>query len=197
MARIPVVTQELSDYIWRTVSNKCSKALEESPLHMKKGAKKRKLDEILSIPTIVTGSVWTKTEKARSAINDLMKKVKPCARLREEKSIIQRLTDKIQPLEDSLMIDETTSKVVTALHSLSDNEMLVAKLKDYRTKTLKWGVDNGRESIAESFLHDDIVMIHTRSIIVATDEEYRTDEEIAQEYQECQKKNHPVRTQIG
>ena len=114
-------------------------------------------------------------------------KVKQCARLKQEKTIIHRLNEKLQAYEESLMVDETVSRVLTALHSLTDNELLVTKLKEYRPKTAKWGVDNGKEAMAESFLREDIIMVHSRSLITDNDKDYRTDEEMEKEYQECHK----------
>ena len=158
---------------------------------MKKGAKRRKLEETLSLPTLITGSIWTKTEKARSSMDGPSEKVKPCARLEEEKTLILRLGENFQPLDDKLMISETVSRVLTALRSITDKELLTVKLKEYRPKTLKWGVDNGREEKAESFLREDIIMVRSRSVIIEDDKDYRTDEEMEQIFQECQKKKSP------
>ena len=89
------------------------------------------------------------------------------------------------------MFDETVFMVATALHSITDNELLTTKLKEYRSKTLKWGVENGIEEKSESFLRDDVTMVHSRSVIVENDRDYRTDEELEQTFQGRQKKNHP------
>ena len=86
------------------------------------------------------------------------------------------------------MFGETVSMVVTALHSITENELLTTKLEEYRSKTLKWGVENGIGGKPESFLREDVTMVRSRSVIVENDRDYRTDGELEQTFQERQKK---------
>ena len=83
--RIPVIAQDIFDYIRPATSTRRAKALEASPLFAKKDVKERKLSETLTQSSKISGPEWAKMEKFMSNPDYLPKRLGARARLKEEK----------------------------------------------------------------------------------------------------------------
>ena len=178
MTKIPIVTEGVVDYIWDVVKKKSSSSLEDSPLSQHIVSGNSNVQQLLSLPqTITQSNLWTKTEKARQYITDLMKKIKPCARLPSERALMKQLEEKIKEIEEKLLIDECNCRTITAIFSIKSTEQLSLKLKEIRLKVAKWGEENECEDLAHDIRHKNVLFIHARKIIEKEEPDYSTDSE--------------------
>ena len=73
-------------------------------------------------------------------------------------------------------------RVLSAIHTLTDNEALTKALKSVRSRTVKWGLESGDGfvGVAKYFRKNNVVMIECRRLITEQEPSYQTDTEYEQ-----------------
>ena len=94
------------------------------------------------------------------------------SRLHIERNHIQTLQGEGQPSKELLTQGEVAARSVAAIRSVPGRDTIVSKPNEYRSKVIKWGVENNEDDLDRYFANTEIVLTHATSHIDNDDSEY-------------------------